>query len=201
MDKKAQFYKTYANIPLGLRNEIVVVVSDNEPLSWNAAKIEIDNNTDKAIGARVHFLFNQMFGLGTSFYTGRYTDRADEAKRLSLLGLDGSFRMTTGTSLKAGYTYQKVELPTGAGKSDYLRGGAYIEAMQRIQQRYIIGGRFGVQQGDDRVTDLNDQTWATGRIGYETDIWQLYFIYARDLNDTPDKSYKEYTAGRFVVTL
>lgn len=47
MDKKAQFYKTYANIPLGLRNEIVVVVGDNEPLSWNAAKIEIDNNTDK----------------------------------------------------------------------------------------------------------------------------------------------------------
>ncbi len=47
MDKKAQFYKTYANIPLGLRNEIVVVIGDNEPLSWNAAKIEIDNNTDK----------------------------------------------------------------------------------------------------------------------------------------------------------
>ena len=47
MDKKGQFYKTYANIPLGLRNEIVVVVSDNEPLSWNAAKIEIDNSTDK----------------------------------------------------------------------------------------------------------------------------------------------------------
>lgn len=48
MDKKAQFYKTYANIPLGLRNQIVVVVSNNEPLSWNAAKIEIDNDTDKA---------------------------------------------------------------------------------------------------------------------------------------------------------
>ncbi len=47
MDKKARFYKTYANIPLGLRNEIVVVVGDNEPLSWNAAKIEIDNDTDK----------------------------------------------------------------------------------------------------------------------------------------------------------
>lgn len=47
MNKKAQFYKTYANIPLGLRNEIVVVVEDREPLSWNAAKIEIDNDTDK----------------------------------------------------------------------------------------------------------------------------------------------------------
>ncbi len=51
MDKKelnkAQFYKTYANIPLGLRDEIVVVLENNEPLSWNVAKIEIDNNTNK----------------------------------------------------------------------------------------------------------------------------------------------------------
>lgn len=47
MDKKAQFYKTYANIPLGLRNQIVVVLEDKEPLSWNAAKVEVDNDTDK----------------------------------------------------------------------------------------------------------------------------------------------------------
>lgn len=45
--KKSQFYKIYANIPLGLRDEIVVVLENNEPLSWNAAKIEIDNDTDK----------------------------------------------------------------------------------------------------------------------------------------------------------
>lgn len=44
--KKAQFNKTYANIPLGLREEIVVVLENNIPLSWNAAKIEIDNDTD-----------------------------------------------------------------------------------------------------------------------------------------------------------
>lgn len=45
--KKAQFNKTYANIPLGLRDEIVVIIGNNIPLSWNAAKIEIDNDTDK----------------------------------------------------------------------------------------------------------------------------------------------------------
>ncbi|OGY28604.1 MAG: hypothetical protein A3A61_04330 [Candidatus Woykebacteria bacterium RIFCSPLOWO2_01_FULL_43_14] len=47
MDKKAQFYKTYGNIPLGLRDQIVVIVGNNEPLSWSAAKVEIDNDTDK----------------------------------------------------------------------------------------------------------------------------------------------------------
>lgn len=46
MDKKTKFYQVYGNLPLGLRQEIVVIV-DGEPLSWNAAKIEIDNNTDK----------------------------------------------------------------------------------------------------------------------------------------------------------
>ena len=46
MDKKTQFLKIYANLPLGMRDEIVVVV-DNEPLTWNAAKLEIEQNTPK----------------------------------------------------------------------------------------------------------------------------------------------------------
>jgi len=44
MDKKAKFLKIYANLPFSLRSEIVVVV-DDEPLTWNAAKIEIENDT------------------------------------------------------------------------------------------------------------------------------------------------------------
>ncbi|GAG34285.1 unnamed protein product [marine sediment metagenome] len=46
MDKKAKFLQTYANLPLALRKEIIVVV-DEEPLTWNAAKIEIENDTQK----------------------------------------------------------------------------------------------------------------------------------------------------------
>lgn len=46
MDKTTQFLKIYANLPLGMRDEIVVVV-DNEPLTWNAAKLEIEQNTPK----------------------------------------------------------------------------------------------------------------------------------------------------------
>ena len=41
-----KFQQIYANLPLNQRNGIVVVV-DNEPLTWNAARIEIDNDTDK----------------------------------------------------------------------------------------------------------------------------------------------------------
>lgn len=46
MNKKEKFLRVYANLPLNSRNEIVVVV-DDEPLTWNAAKLEIENDTEK----------------------------------------------------------------------------------------------------------------------------------------------------------
>lgn len=46
MDKKSQFLKVYANLPLGARDEIVAVV-EGEPLTWKAAKLEIEQETPK----------------------------------------------------------------------------------------------------------------------------------------------------------
>lgn len=46
MDRNSHFLKIYANLPLSQRNEIIVVLGDEE-LTWNAAKIEIVNNTEK----------------------------------------------------------------------------------------------------------------------------------------------------------
>ncbi|KKR92046.1 MAG: hypothetical protein UY16_C0008G0022 [Candidatus Gottesmanbacteria bacterium GW2011_GWA2_47_9] len=46
MDKKTQFLKVYANLPLGARDEIVAVV-DGEPLTWNVARLEIEQETLK----------------------------------------------------------------------------------------------------------------------------------------------------------
>ncbi|MBU0578932.1 hypothetical protein KKE34_05545 [Patescibacteria group bacterium] len=45
MDKKARFLKIYANLPLHLRSEIVIMV-DGEPFTWQSAKLEIDNDSD-----------------------------------------------------------------------------------------------------------------------------------------------------------
>ena len=47
-EKKAKFYQSYANLPLELRSEICLVI-DGEPITWNVAKLEIDNNTDKGV--------------------------------------------------------------------------------------------------------------------------------------------------------
>jgi len=46
MDLKSKFLKIYANLSLNQRNEIVIVI-DDEPLTWNAARIEVENDTEK----------------------------------------------------------------------------------------------------------------------------------------------------------
>ena len=46
MKRKIKFLQIYANLPLAHRSEIIIVV-DNEPLTWNVAKIEIENDTPK----------------------------------------------------------------------------------------------------------------------------------------------------------
>jgi len=44
-NQKSKFLKIYANIPLSFRREIIVVI-DKEPVTWNSAKIEIENETE-----------------------------------------------------------------------------------------------------------------------------------------------------------
>ncbi len=46
MNLRTKFLQIYANLPLNQRTEIIVVVN-NEPLTWNAVKIEVENNTEK----------------------------------------------------------------------------------------------------------------------------------------------------------
>ena len=42
---KDQFFKIYANLPLNLRSEIVLVLPDRGPITWNVAYTEINNDT------------------------------------------------------------------------------------------------------------------------------------------------------------
>lgn len=46
MDSRTKFLKIYADLPLSLRKEVIVVVG-GEPMTWNAAMLEVDNNTPK----------------------------------------------------------------------------------------------------------------------------------------------------------
>jgi hypothetical protein len=50
MDKKALFLRTYANLPVVSRDEIIAVVRD-EPFTWKSAKLEIEEETE--VGAEI----------------------------------------------------------------------------------------------------------------------------------------------------
>lgn len=41
---RERFSEVYANIPFGFRGGIILVL-DNEPITWQSARIEIQNNT------------------------------------------------------------------------------------------------------------------------------------------------------------
>ena len=45
MDFKERFYKVYNNLPLNLRDEVVLVIQ-NEPLTWKVARLEVDQDTE-----------------------------------------------------------------------------------------------------------------------------------------------------------
>jgi len=44
---REKFLKIYADIPLNLRKETILIF-ENEPISWNVAFVEIKNNTEKS---------------------------------------------------------------------------------------------------------------------------------------------------------
>ena len=41
---KEKFLKVYANLPLGIREEIILVL-EGKPITWNAAYLEVNNDT------------------------------------------------------------------------------------------------------------------------------------------------------------
>lgn len=45
---RERFLKIYADIPLNIRKEIILVI-DEEPITWNVAYIEIYNKTKKSV--------------------------------------------------------------------------------------------------------------------------------------------------------
>lgn len=43
---RENFLKTYANVPIGLRDDVIIVLEDSGPISWNAIYLEVKNNTE-----------------------------------------------------------------------------------------------------------------------------------------------------------
>lgn len=42
---RKKFLKIYSNLPLGIRREIILVLDDGRPITWDVAFIEVKENT------------------------------------------------------------------------------------------------------------------------------------------------------------
>jgi hypothetical protein len=42
---KEKFFRVYANLPVGVRDQVVIVIPEVGPMSWNAAYVEVSNST------------------------------------------------------------------------------------------------------------------------------------------------------------
>ena len=47
-DLRKRFLEIYANLPIPIRKEIILVI-EKEPITWNVAYIEVYNSTEKSI--------------------------------------------------------------------------------------------------------------------------------------------------------
>ena len=43
--EKEKFLKIYADLPLGLRDEIILVLPEKGPITWNVAFLEVEQDT------------------------------------------------------------------------------------------------------------------------------------------------------------
>lgn len=59
MDQKERFLRVYSTLPIGIRREIVAVLPDPiGPISWEAAYVEVESNTEMA--SKILDLLDQM---------------------------------------------------------------------------------------------------------------------------------------------
>lgn len=58
MTLKERFYKVYNNLPLNLREEVIVVLG-NEPITWKVARLEVDQDTKLS-----RIILEKLEGLG-----------------------------------------------------------------------------------------------------------------------------------------
>ena len=45
-DRKQQFYKIFSNLPINLREEVILVIPKKGPITWQVAFLEVDNDTE-----------------------------------------------------------------------------------------------------------------------------------------------------------
>jgi len=171
---------------------------DTDYPSFSDRALVPDNNTNKAFGGRVAMKAFQKFGLGLSYYHGRWSDEDDVAWGVRMIGTDTQVRLGS-TELRAGLVTMTAELASG----EFYRGGSYVELGQKFGKRdqWKVLLRGGTVQPDDRVISVTDQRIVGATLLYQPGFIQYSIEHSRDIQDVPGKVGQSFTNARVVVAL
>lgn len=158
-----------------------------------------DINNDKAMGMRFQATFAKLLSVGTSIYTGRWTNNGSEARGITMLGMDAQLRWPR-TEFRVG----AVTMPTGLiGGGSYGRVGIYAEAVKKFgaNDEWKLLARTGYVDTDDRFTDENDVLNVGGGIRYKPGLVQFGLEHYQDIKKVEGKRGYSVTFFRTVIQM
>jgi hypothetical protein len=160
-----------------------------------------DNNRDKSFCGRAHALFSGTFGIGASYFTGRWSSSGTESQRLSIIGVDSQLYLGK-FSLRVGQANMVADLPATASKTNFSRGANYLEAALKLdsQSKWRTWGRAGTQNLDNRIVDKNDRAIVGGGLAYKPSLVEFSIEHSRDTKRTADKTNYSFTNFRVVAS-
>ncbi len=159
-----------------------------------------DNNSDKAVGGRLHFLFDRAVGLGFSVYTGRWNNEvkgADVPARLNMAGADAQLRIKNSV-FRVGVIGQWADL---GNQKTLRRHGEYFEVSERFLDVWRVVIRAGNLDTDDRSTDVNDVLVVGAGIIYKPGVLQVSLDHQIDIKTVSAKAGYTFTAVRLAVQM
>lgn len=168
--------------------------------SFTTPTLAGDNNNDKGLGGRLTTLFSGRYGLGASFYTGRFTPDTVGDGRITLLGIDGQLRLGA-IEVRSGWMNMWVSLPSPASPSTFSRPGLYLEGVVRLLGHWKWVARYGSLNTDSRVENAGDRSIVGGVIAYDLGFYQVSLEAFADLQRTADKPPTAFSALRFFLRL
>ncbi len=179
--------------PQGLSQQV------DYPNFSDIAPFQTDNNTDKAFGGRFHALISQIWGVGFSFYSGRWTTDAEANKRVNMFGFDSQLRLGR-NQIKLGLSTMHVDLLSGGS---FNRNGDYIEFSRKMgsADQWTAFTRAGWIDDDDRIVDENNVFTVGGGLKWKPSVVSFSLEYYRDLHHVDAKVGYDFIFLRTVVQL
>lgn len=171
--------------------------SFGEPASGSS---DADNNRQKSYGGRIHALISQTFGLGLSYYAGRWTNKDELPADLRMLGTDLQLYLGRWET-RMGASFMDVDLPASNTGKTFHRPGYYVETSYKLGQKrqWKLLAAFGGVNNDDRIVNVDDKQITLGKIIYRPNNIEWSLEHSVDTRVLAAKGNRSVTGLRVVM--